>query len=289
MKRRVILLLCLAVCVGRPAAVNLHAEEPAAVPAASLPAGEHLVYTISWLWIPVGIGEVWVKEKIMRGGREVIPVVGVIRTNQVLSRVFPMQDEAVSWIDVETLQSVRFEKKIREMRLKTEERMIFDSGTGKGFFERLETGESAEFEIPVPVHDVFSAFYWARRQVLTPGESVKTLLVVDQKIWELEAHARSRETLKVHGTEIETLRIEPVTRVEGKERRGRAWFYLTEDASHMPVRIVYKAPFGSVVGTLQDFEEAGTPELPAGGAGSPENRSRNPAPAEPALKFKSLF
>lgn len=240
------------ICVGAPRSV--HAEDSIREPAASIPKGEHLFYTIAWLKIPVGIGELRVKEKVTTDSHEVIPVEGVIKTNRVLSKIFPIHDDAGSWIDAKTLESVRFEKEIREIIIKTREKMVFDAAAGKGYFESFKTGEKKEFAITPPVHDVLSAFYWIRRQELVPGTSVKTYLIADAKKWELEAYVRGRESVKIHGEKKDTLRVDLVSRVEGEEKRGKSWFFVTEDDSHTPLRIVYKAPFGNLVGTLTEPE-----------------------------------
>lgn len=99
-----------------------------------IPLGERLEYQITWLRIPVGIGEVWAKEKIMLGGREVIHVVGTIRTNKILSKIFPIFDEAQSWIDAETFESLQFEKKVDELFLNGHEKMVFDPIRKKRIF-----------------------------------------------------------------------------------------------------------------------------------------------------------
>lgn len=96
-----------------------------------------------------------------------------------------------------------------------------------------------------------SAFYWARRQKLEPGESANMVLSCDLKDWDLQIDALGHEMVKWDGKKVNTLRVEPTTRVEGVEKRGKAWFNITTDSSHKPVRIIYKAPFGSVVGTLK--------------------------------------
>ena len=138
--------------------------------------------------IAVEIGDLWVKEKTTLGGREVFHVVGKIETNKVLSKIFPMHDEAHSWIDAETLESLQFEKKVNELFIKTHERMVFDSEKRKGYFESFKTGEKKEFDLNIPVHDVLSAFYWIRRQVLIPGESIHTVIIVDQKNGNLKSN-----------------------------------------------------------------------------------------------------
>ena len=250
---RVLLILGIA-CSNWMGFVKAGAEELPLGQPQSIPVGERLVYKISWFGIPVGTGELWAQERTELAGREVIHVVGLIENNKFLSAIFPMRDEIHSWIDAETLESVQFEKKVNESKIKADEVMVFDRTSGKGSYESFETGEKKEFDVQVPVHDVCSAFYWVRRQVLVPGESVKVTLTCDRKDWALEAHVLRRETLKLHGEKVETLRIEPVTVVEGEERRGRAWFNVTDDPSHTPVRIVYKAPFGSVVGVLKNVK-----------------------------------
>lgn len=232
--------------------VKAGAEEPSLRQEHALLAGEHLIYKISWLGVPVGSGELRVRKKTMLAGREVIHIVGVIESSTFLSKIFPMRNEVHSWIDPETFESVQFEKKVNEPKIKAYEIMVFDRERGKGSYESFETGEKKEFDVQVPVHDVFSAFYWVRRQALVPGESVKIVLTCDQKDWVLEARVLHRETVMLHGKSVATLRVEPITLVEGEEKRGRAWFNVTDDSSHIPVRIVYKAPFGSVVGMLQD-------------------------------------
>ena len=38
---------------------------PLAAPAQNIVLGEHLTYDVFWMGVPVGVGELWVKEKIM--------------------------------------------------------------------------------------------------------------------------------------------------------------------------------------------------------------------------------
>lgn len=254
MKKRKRILILLLMGLGGMALVHAGPEETIAPPRQEVVLGERLVYKITWLKIPVGIGEVWVKEKTTLGGREVIHVAGSIETNKVLNKIFPMHDEAHSWMDARTFESVQFEKNVDEPFINEHDRTVFDREKGKGYLESFKTGKKSEFKVAVPVHDVLSAFFWARRQVSDPDQTVQIVLTADQADWELEIPGFSRETVKIDGNKIPTLRVEPVTRSGGKERRGKAWFNVTTDASRKPVRIVYKAPFGRVVGTLIETE-----------------------------------
>ncbi len=220
-------------------------------PNQNLTLGERLVYKITWLKIPVGYGEVWVKEKTTLRGREVFHIVGKVDTNKVLSKIFPMHDEIHSWIDAKTFESLKFEKQIDELWIDTHESMTFDAAKKIGIFESFKNGEKKEFSVSVPVQDVLSAFYWSRRQKLIAGTSVKTTVCADQKDWALTLNTIGQEIITYQGKQTVTLRIEPESVVEGIPKRGRASLNLTNDSSRKPLMIIYKAPFGSVIGILK--------------------------------------
>lgn len=228
----------------------LSAAEADAPNPQGIPLGERLVYKITWLRIPVGTGEIWAKEKTTLRGREVFHIVARIDTNKVLSKIFPMRDEAHSWIDAETLESLQFEKKIDERFLDVHEKMTFDGASKKGVFESFSHNKTNEFAVTSPVHDVLSVFYWIRRQELVKGKPVKVVLCADQKDWALTLKTKGEETIKFGEKKIKTLRVDPDTVVDGEEKRGRSRINLSNDASRKPLRITFKAAFGSVVGTL---------------------------------------
>lgn len=215
-----------------------------------LPLYERLTYKVTWLGISIGTGEIWVKEKTELNGRPAFHVVGTFQTNKFLSTIYPIHDEAHSWIDAETLQSLAFEKKISEGGNHTHERTVYDPQKKKGYFESFKTGEKKEFDVILPTHDPFSVFYWARRQTLVPGKTPKTILYADQISWLLELNVIREERLKFQDKSIDTLLVEPKTLFQG-EKRGRSKIHLTRDSFQKPLRVTYKAPFGSIIGTLQ--------------------------------------
>lgn len=191
---------------------------------------ERLTYRMYWNGIPIGTGELWVKEKTTMNGKEVFHVVGIMQTNKVLSAIHPVHDEIHSWIDTQTLTSVKFEKKISE--------------GSKRAYEVIEFKE--------PTHDVITAFYWMRRQALEPGGSVRTVVVADKKEWALEIVVLKRESLEIRRmAPIDTLLIEPRSKVQGlPEKKNKSFVHLSDDASKKPIKITYRASFGHMVGLL---------------------------------------
>ena len=114
--------LSLCVCPVLSASNNFSKDAPRAklppleTPLQNLPLEEHLFYRVSWMGIPVGVGQLWVREKASLDGRDCLHVVAIAETSDFLSKIYPVRDEVHSWIDEKTLQSLQFEKKVSEGR-----------------------------------------------------------------------------------------------------------------------------------------------------------------------------
>jgi len=203
--------------------------------------------------VPVGIGELEVREKTELKGRAVYHVIAVAATNEFLSRIYPVRDEMHSWMDAATLQSLRFDKKANEGFYRADERVVYDADKKKGYYESLKNGEKKEFDIRVPVHDVISAFFWTRRQTLIPGKSLRNTVNNGEKDYALEVDVLRREQKEMRGQGVvDTILIEPKTRLQGVlDKRGRVWIHLKNHPTRVPIIITLKTPFGSVVGVLK--------------------------------------
>ena len=232
---------------------KIESKGPLVAPAQKIPVGEKLAYEVSWMGVNVGIGTLEIKATIELEGRRAFHVVAIAETNEVLSKIYPVHDEVHSWIDAETFQSLQFQKTVSEGFYRANEVTKYDAANKKGHYESLKNGTKKEFDIHVPAHDIISAFYWARRQPLEPGKTVKTIVNSDEKDWDLEIETLRRDTTQVRGWQaFDTLLIEPKTRLKGVlEKRGRVWIYLKNDPSRIPILIQFKTPFGPIVGVLK--------------------------------------
>ena len=225
---------------------------PLVEPSQQIPLGEHLVYDVSWFGIHVGYGELEVRERTELNGRPVYHVVATARTNEFLSKIYPVEDVVHSWIDAETFQSVQFEKKVSEGFYRAHERVIYDEAKRKGYYESLKNGTKKEFDVSVPVHDAIGVFYWVRRQTLQPGKPLATTVNNGEKDYGLEVDVLRREQKELRGRGvIDTLLVEPKTRYQGLlDKRGRVRVSLKNDASRTPVVVAFQTPFGPIVGVL---------------------------------------
>ncbi len=224
-----------------------------AAPAAAHLVGESLVYDVFWMGLHVGFGSLEVREITEVAGRRAYHVIAVAQTNDALSTMYPVRDEIHSYIDAETFHSLEFRKKLSERNYRADERITFDPVSKKGLYESFRNGEKKEVEIPWPVHDLVSAFYWFRLQPAKPGDKIKTRVSSEEKTYDLELDVMRQETKELRGGQVvDTLAVEPKTRLQGiLYSRGRAWVHFTSDARRVPVLITLKTPFGPVVGALR--------------------------------------
>lgn len=234
-------------------------------PQGTLTLGERLFFDVSWMGVHIGYGEIHVREKVLVNGRQAYHVVAVARTNEVLSKLYPVRDEAHSWIDAETLHSLKFRKILSEGRYRADEEVEFFPEKKKGHYRSHKNGTEKDFDIPGDVHDIISAFYWFRRQDAPPGRAVKTVVNSEEKNWDLEVLPLRLEAKAIRGMgSVDTLCVEPKTRLKGiLYDRGRVWVYFTADSARRPVWFQFKTPYGAVNGVINAKTSLRPAEAPA--------------------------
>jgi len=223
-----------------------------------LAVGEHLVFDVSWMGVPVGVGTLEVREIVTTGGRRAYHVVAVAETNDFLSRLYPIHDEVHSFIDAEKFYSLQFSKEIHEGRYRADERMTYDYEKGKIFYESFRNKSKKEFELPSKVQDFLSAFYWFRVQPAVVGKSLHTVVNSEAENWDLELAVLKQEIKEFKdGRAIPVILVEPKTRLKGMlYQRGRVWVYFSADQKRLPVWVTLRTPFGPVSGVLRPSQGA---------------------------------
>ncbi len=226
---------------------------PLAQPLKTYALGEKLAFDVHWMGLHVGFGTIEVMEMVEVNGRKAFHVVAVAQTNEVLSKIYPVRDEIHSWIDAENFHSLKFRKVLSEGRYHADEQIVFDYEKKKGLYESLLNKTQKEVDIPGPVHDIVSAFYWFRLQQVEPGKSLHVVANSEEKNQDIEIQVLKRENKELRGRGvIDSLLVEPKTTIQGVlYSRGRAWVYFTADQRRIPFWILLKTPYGPVVGILR--------------------------------------
>lgn len=215
--------------------------------------GERLNFHGRWFGIPVGHGSLEVKGIVTLEGRQAIHIVAQGRTNDVLSKLYPIQDEIHSYLDAQTLKPLRFEKRQREGRYRSDEVVTFDHATHKATYQSLLNGSTKEIELPEDFHDLISALYWFRSQPLQPNQTISAKLYTDEKIYETKIEIKAPALLELlkRGT-FPCLVVEPQASFKGLlVKRGRIWAYLTADEHRVPLLVKATTPWGAMSAVIE--------------------------------------
>ncbi len=217
--------------------------------------GEKLIFDVYWFAFHIGTGALEVTEKTQVRGREAYHLVAIAKTNDFLSKIYPVEDEIHSFVDAEGFYALEFKKTLTEKRYHADEHIIFDYPAQKGHYESFWNKSSKDVEIgDKPVLDILSAFYWFRSQEIEVNKSLHALVNSEEKNWDVEFQVLSRQSKSLHAKQrFDTVLMVPKTSLKGiLYERGEASIYFTTDEKRTPLVIVLKTPFGSVKGILRN-------------------------------------
>ncbi|MBI4356028.1 MAG: DUF3108 domain-containing protein [Candidatus Omnitrophica bacterium] len=221
--------------------------------AGTLPVGETLHYQARWLGFVVGEGSLSVQELTMAEGRSAYHLVAIARSNAFLSHFYPLRDEVHSYVDAERLVTLRYEKKQREGRYRSDEVVTFDYAQGLATYQSLLNGSVKT--IPVGrggVLDPLASLYVLRWRPLPPGESLTLAVYSDEKVYQMEVKVLRRFSLELLRRGVfDCIEVEPLATFKGLlVKRGRARIELTDDARRLPLEVKLGTPWGAITGVI---------------------------------------
>ncbi len=262
-RRSIVTALLLMFCAGcawaPPVRVSRLSRDVAAPSAlAGIPLGERLIYGLRWMGLRVGEARVEVLGIELLDGHEVYHVRVLVRSNAVLSKIYPVEDELDSYIDVEGGFSRKFTKQAREGTYRANEMVVYDYVNGVGTYTSLTNGSEKTFDIPGPIQDSLSVLYAVRQQHLEPGKSLVLSVNADEKNWELQVDVLGVESVEIRRLgRWQAMVVEPKAKYQGVfKRKGRMWIWLSADEKRIPLRLKTKVPIvGTIVATLESIEK----------------------------------
>ena len=229
------------------------------------PAGETLVYTISWLKIEGGEMTVATSRETSPDGVPVHRIRLSAVSNDYVSRFYPVNTRYETWVDARDFSPVRFEKHAREGRYVSDEVEEFDLSRRVAVWrddkEIRGTG-------PIPEHfqDVISSFYFMRSVPLVPGEETRVDLYSRGKLYRLVVAVLGREKVETELGVFDALKVQPrMHESAGSEDRnkGKLFLWFSDDARRLPVMARTILPIGSVTARLTRMSgEAPVPPPP---------------------------
>jgi len=227
-------------------------------PQKKLKVGEKFTYKAEWMGIDVGIAYIMVKEIKEMNGRQVYHIQARAETTPLISKVYRVEDEISTYLDVEKLYPLRFEKKQREGNYRADDYVDFDHENGMAYYFSRLNNSRKEYPIPSRVHDPLSCIYYFRLQDVDIGRSVFAEINVKDKNYLLEAKILKKGIISIDGVgEWEAFMVEPLPWFQGKiQRRAKATIWFSADDDRVPLLIVTSGiPFvGTITITLQKIE-----------------------------------
>ena len=239
---------------AQPAQLNVVQTSAASVNAASVPfaVGEELTYKATFGGIPAGSAKMRVDGIELVRGRPAYHVVFSVDGGIPLFRV---HDRYESWIDVETLASLRHKQVISEGRYKrTTNYEIYPE---QGQYQKQ--GDSLRASVSNPLDDG-SFIYAVRTAGIQVGETRR-----DDRYFRPDKNpvvltGVKQETVRVGAGTFTTTVVRPTIRTSGIfSEDGQAHVWFTDDANRYPVQVKAKFAKFSLTLSLQSIDRGAHP------------------------------
>ena len=210
--------------------------------------GELLIYEVNLNIISAGKASLEIKDDGKLNGSNYYHIIFNIATNKIWDAIFPIRDTIDSWIDTENLFTQKLRKVIREPNYSQNLFADFDYYSGT-----IKTNKNS-LPITKGARDPYSFFYYLRTLPLRVGELFELTIFDNYKLTDLNMIVHRKENVSVIAGKFNCFVVEPF-------REGRALFknkgdmkvWISDDEHRLPVMIVSKVAFGSLVMKLSEY------------------------------------
>lgn len=230
---------------------------PSKTPVQKIFLGEKLKFEVRYLGLTVGDAAAEVKEIVKINGRDAYHIIVDVRSRGILDWIYKVRDTHHSYMDVEHLDSLRYEKKVHEGRYWTDVFMEYDQEKHLGEFYSRKDHSHKEMFIPTHVQDQISCEYWLRTQNVKADSKLEIAVSADEKNWDLEVLTHGVKQMTLQGVGIfHAVEVEPIVMFEGFfVRRGKITGWMSLDERRIPLLMKVKVPvLGDVSATLVQYE-----------------------------------
>jgi hypothetical protein len=214
--------------------------------------GEKLTFDVNYGFVTAGIAVMAVPQIKRISGREAYHVTFEVNSVPSFDMFYKVRDRYETYIDVEGLFPWRFEQHIREGGYTRDFSAFFDQRKGKA-----KTSEG-EYEIPLYVNDIVSAFYYARTldySNMKVNDLIHLQNFYKDKVYNLDVKYLGKEVVEVPAGKFECIIVEPLVKEGGLfKHEGNIIIWLTDDELKMPVKVRTKVVIGYVEAKLTNYE-----------------------------------
>jgi len=220
------------------------------IPNKAFAAGEYLRFNV--IYGPVTAGEAVMKiSDTVLAGRKCYKVEFLLNSKPFFDFFYKVSDRYQTIIDAEGIFPWEFEQHIRESSFKRDFTARFDQ------VQHVAKTTDREYKIPPYVHDIMSAFYFARTvdySGFVKGQKIHLQNFYKDSTYELDVKFRGRQTIEVEAGTFNCIVVEPLAREGGLFKSdGRVHVWLTDDDRKLPVKVSSRIAIGSVDSELLEY------------------------------------
>ncbi len=220
--------------------------------------GETLNYSLKYGFIKGGNISFKVKDTLWNG-IQTHELELFAKTSGMVDAIFKVRDKYSSYIDPLSDQPLKSIRNIREGRYKYYNEVTYDYENLIEDSISVQSKKSGEVRVPPNIHDIVSAFYFARRYKfndhMRKGEILEFTTYFDDEIFPLKIKYMGNETIKTEFGKTECYLFHPVTevgRMFETEEDMKIW--VTRDKNHIPIKARVNLKVGSFTCELIDYK-----------------------------------
>jgi len=221
------------------------------IPNEAFGVGERLVFDVNYGFITAGEAVMSIPSHDSISGRNCYRVEFTVSSLPSFSWVYKVEDRYLTFIDVEAIAPWKFEQHIREGSYKRDFIAEFDQ------VHLVARTSEGSYRIPQYVHDIMSAFYYARTldfSGMKVGDIITLYNFYKNTTNELGVKFLGRQELEVEAGTFNTVVVEPLVKEGGLfKSEGRIVIWLTDDERKIPVRVNAKVVIGSIDTELREY------------------------------------
>lgn len=223
------------------------------------PVGEELVYSITWIGIPMASATVTTRMDTLEG-REVLALRMEARTYSFFEHIFKVEDVYETMVDPETFLPIQHTEDIHEKSYRRQDVTVFDYQALKAHYHHLLNGNKKTYDLKPDARDIMSFMFFMRGVELEENSKSQYLVTTDEKIYELFLTTRGVKSIDLphYERDVPSLEIEPRAMFDGLfVHKGKATVWISRDSRHLMTLARLSTPFGRVSITLHEVNGPG--------------------------------
>ncbi|HXG66202.1 MAG TPA: DUF3108 domain-containing protein [Blastocatellia bacterium] len=239
-----LLAISLPVAIGQSRSIKTGSPDKKTVAGSPFSVGERLTYDVSWAdFIVAGELTLETRERRAFDGVDGYHISAEAQSVGLVSAVvYKVKDIYESFIDAQTLQPFRAQKRSRRGNKRREASFTIDQ---KNHTVRFADGRT--MEVPADTYDLVGLLYAIRAMDLTPGKSRDFTLIEDNKLYPIKVEVGKSEKVTTRAGKYDAVKV--TTKLTGGRETQNLYdlsIYITSDARRLPVLITAKPTWGDV-------------------------------------------